>query len=141
MTSKENGYVHEIDSLSGSFPTGLDYDTAPILVIKAAETDNGGFARAHAEINQNKQIAQCIVDNPGENYFQVPEILVTRAYSHITQTYPLALVRNQYNFWSSFDTTLRTTMVLDAKQLTVSFDTTITTTPVSYTHLTLPTKA
>ena len=131
LTSKENGYVHEIDSLSGSFPTGLDYDTAPILVIKAAETDNGGFARAHAEINQNKQIAQCIVDNPGENYFQVPEILVTRAYSHITQTYPLALVRNQYNFWSSFDTTLRTTMVLDAKQLTVSFDTTITTTPLT----------
>ena len=131
MTSKENGYVYEIDSLSGSFPTGLDYDTVPILVIKAAESDNGGFARAHAEIDQNKQIARCVVDFPGENYFQVPEVLVTRSYKHITQTYPLALVRNQYNFWSSFDTTLRTTMVLDAKQLTVSFDTTITTTPLT----------
>ena len=131
LTSKENGYVYEIDSLTGSFPTGLDYDTAPILIIKAAETDNGGFARAHAEIDQNKQISKCVVDEPGENYFQVPEVLVTRAYKHITQTYPLALVRNQYNFWSSFDTTLRTTMVLDAKQLTVSFDTTITTTPLT----------
>ena len=130
MTSKENGYVYEIDSLSGSFPTGLDYDTVPILVIKAAESDSGGFARAHAEIDQNKQISRCIVDNVGEGYFQVPEVLVTRAYKHITQTYPLALVRNQYNFWSSHDTTLRTTMVLDAKQLTVSFDNTVTTTPV-----------
>ena len=130
MTSKENGYVYEVDSLSGSFPTGLDYDTAPILVIKAAETDTGGFARAHAEIDQNKQISRCIVDFPGEQYFQVPEVLVTRAYKHITQTYPLALVRNQYNFWSSHDTTLRTTMVLDAKQLTVSFDNTVTTQPV-----------
>ena len=130
MTSKENGYIHAIESLSGSFPTGLDYDTAPILVIKPAATDTGVFARAHAEIDENKQIARCVVDYEGKDYFQVPEILVTRAYTHITQTYPLALVRNQYNFWSSFDTTLRTTMVLDAKQLTVSFDNTVTTQPV-----------
>ena len=135
MTSKENGYIYAIESLSGSFPTGLDYDTAPVIVIKPAFTDTGGFAKAHAEIDQNSQIARVIVDEPGANYFQVPEILVTRAYKHITQTYPLALVRNQYNFWSSFDTKLNTICTLDAKELTVSFDNTITTTPVKRADL------
>ena len=62
VSSKENGRIHSIESLTGSFPTGLEYDTAPILVIKPAETDSGVFALAHAEIDENKQIARCVVD-------------------------------------------------------------------------------
>ncbi|WDS61285.1 hypothetical protein SBM3_00206 [Synechococcus phage S-BM3] len=120
VSSKENGRIHSIESLTGSFPTGLEYDTAPILVIKPAETDSGVFALAHAEIDENKQIARCVVDYEGRDYFQVPDVVVTRAYKVINSVYPLVTTRNQYNFWTSVDTVLETVMVLEAQQFTVS---------------------
>ena len=120
VVTKENGRIHSIESLTGFFPTGLDYDTAPILVIKPAATDTGVFARAHAEIDQNRQIARCVVDYEGRDYFQVPDVVVTRAYKVINSVYPLVTVRNQYNFWTTVDTVLETVMVLEAQQFTVS---------------------
>ena len=120
VSSKENGRIHSIESLTGSFPTGLDYDTAPILVIKPAETDTGVFALAHAEIDENKQISRCVVDYEGRDYFQVPDVVVTRAYKVINSVYPLVTTRNQYNFWSTFEAPLQTLVILDAKEFTVS---------------------
>lgn len=120
VVSKENGRIHAIESLSGFFPTGLEYDTAPILVIKPAEMDTGVFASCHAEIDENKQVARCIVDYGGRDYFQVPNVLVTRAFKIINSVYPLVITRNQYNFWTSVDTVLETVMVFEAQQFTVS---------------------
>lgn len=121
VVQKSNGRVVSIQPAGGqSFPVGSDFETAPVLVIRPAATDAGRYARAYASIDQNNQIYQTVVTYGGEEYYQVPDVLVTRDYKLVNETYPLVLTRGNINYWSTAESTLVSTSMIETKDLTVT---------------------
>lgn len=122
VISKSNGRVVSIDPVTGSFPIGGDFDTAPVIIIRPARTDTGRFARAYSQIDRNSQLLNCIVTSTGEEYYQVPDVLVTREYDVISPAYPTVLTAGYLNFWTAKDTQISVTSIIDSQKLEVELE-------------------
>ena len=116
VISRSNGRVVAIDPVQGSFPIGADYETAPAIVIRAARNDTGRFARAYSQIDRNNQLANCVVTSVGEEYYEVPDVLVSREYNVISPTYPTVMTAGYLNFWTSKDTQISVSSYLDTSR-------------------------
>jgi len=115
VTGRVNGRVVAIEPVQGAFPIGSDYETAPIIVIRPSRNDTGRYATAYSQINRNNQLENCVVTNEGEEYYEVPDVLVSREYDVISPVYPTVKTAGYLNFWTSQDTQISVSTFIDAR--------------------------
>ena len=115
VTGRVNGRVVAIEPVQGSFPIGSDYETAPVIIIRPAKNDYGRYASAYSQINRNNQLENCVVTSEGEEYYEVPDVLVSREYDVITPVYPTVKTAGYLNFWTSQNTQISVSTFIDAR--------------------------
>ena len=115
VTGRVNGRVVAIEPVQGAFPIGSDYETAPVIIIRPAKNDYGRYASAYSQINRNNQLENCVVTSEGEEYYEVPDVLVSREYDVITPVYPTVKTAGYLNFWTSQNTQISVSTFIDAR--------------------------